>query len=109
VTDTKRELNKALGWFGSATLVMQVLDVVSTIAVLRFLTREELGVASLSLGVTIVAEALSGLGVAGAIVQAPTLDRDEQDSSRGDSPGRSVPTGLHSLAVIGGRSTAYSS
>lgn len=59
---------------------MRAIDLLSTVVVLKYLAQAELGVASLSSSVSIIAETLSGLGVAGAIVQAKAVSEDEQSS-----------------------------
>ncbi len=78
--DAKSELQRGLLWFGSATLVMRVLDVAGLFLLLRKLDREEMGVASLAWSVAIVFEAFSGLGVGSALVQTKEVSRRELDS-----------------------------
>ncbi len=80
VIDARAQLRRALGWYGSATLLMRVVDVASTIVVLHYLSKDDLGLASLCLGITITAEALSGFGVSGAIVQAEHVSAPQQSS-----------------------------
>ncbi len=69
----RAQIKRGLAWFGSATLLTKLLDVAGIVVVLRFLGSEDLGLASLALGVSIVFESFGGLGVEAAIVQAREL------------------------------------
>lgn len=55
---------------------MRLIDLGSIVVVLRLLSPEELGLASLAWSVTTVVEGLAGLGVGRALVQAPGLERE---------------------------------
>ncbi len=78
--DAESELKRGLLWFGSATLLMRLLDVAGLVILLRKLSREDMGIASLAWSVAIVVEALSGLGVGSALVQTKDVSRRELDS-----------------------------
>jgi O-antigen/teichoic acid export membrane protein len=78
--DAESELKRGLLWFGSATLLMRLLDLVGLFILLRKLSREDMGIASLAWSVAIVVEALSGLGVGSALIQAKDVSRRELDS-----------------------------
>lgn len=66
----RAQIKHGLAWFGSATLLSKLFDVAGIVVLLRFLGSEELGLASLALGVSIVFESFGGLGVEAAIVQS---------------------------------------
>lgn len=58
---------------GSANLVTKLLDVGSIIVILWFLSKEEMGVATLAWTVAIVLESFNGLGIGTAILQAKEI------------------------------------
>lgn len=68
-------------WLGSASLVSRVIDALAMIIVLGFLTREELGLATLAWSVTTLLETLNGLGINTALIQRPQLDDDDSASA----------------------------
>jgi O-antigen/teichoic acid export membrane protein len=78
--DAGSELRRGLTWFGSATLLMRLLDLASSVVVLKILSREQMGLAALSWSVVVICEAFSGLGVGNALVQAKEVSRQELDS-----------------------------
>jgi len=73
-------MKKGLVWLGSASAVMRVIELVSTIIIWWFLTKEELGLAALSWSIGVVLEAFNGLGVGTALVQAPELTSVQKHS-----------------------------
>lgn len=68
-------------WLGSASLVSRVIDALATIIVLGFLSREDLGLATLAWSVTTLLETLNGLGINTAVIQRPVLDDDDSASA----------------------------
>jgi O-antigen/teichoic acid export membrane protein len=78
--NTRSRLTSGFLWLGSSSLVSQLVDSVCTIAVLWFVTREQMGLATLAWSVAVVLEALNGLGVATSIVQNPDLTRRQLSS-----------------------------
>ena len=76
----RAQIKRGLVWFGSATLLSKLLDVVGIVIVLRYLSSEQLGIASLALGVSTVFESFGGLGVEAAIVQARGISRETLSS-----------------------------
>lgn len=72
----RAQIKRGLVWFGSATLLTKLLDVAGIVVVLRHLGSEELGLAALTLGASIVFESFGGLGVEAAIVQAREISRE---------------------------------
>ena len=78
--DVQHQMKRGFLWFGSATAVARVCDLLSTFGVLAFLTRDEMGIAGFSWAIAVVVEAFNGLGVGNSLVQAKTLSRNEQDS-----------------------------
>jgi len=79
--DARHHLKRGLFWIGSANLLNQLIDLVSIIIILAFLSKEEMGIATLAWTVAVIMEAFNGLGMSTALVQAKTLSRNQQDSS----------------------------
>src|SRR5688500_1433434 len=67
-------------WLGSATLLTRLLDVGASLLAIALLSREQMGTAALVLSVGTVIEAVSGMGLGHALVQAKNLTRDEEQS-----------------------------
>ena len=78
--DAQHQMKRGFLWFGSATAVTRIIDLLSTLVILALLSRAEMGVAALSWTVAVVAEAFSGLGVGTSLVQARAINDDELDS-----------------------------
>ncbi len=78
--DPRQHLRSGMFWLGSANLIAQVLDVVSLIAILAYLTEGDIGLATLSWSLAVVLEAFNGMGIGASLLQSPRIDRDELDS-----------------------------
>jgi O-antigen/teichoic acid export membrane protein len=76
----QQHLRRGFNWLGGATVVAKITDFVTILLVLRFLTKEQVGAASLVVAFGAVIEALDGLGTSTALVQAPSLSRLQLDS-----------------------------
>ena len=61
-------------------IIAKITDFATILLVLRFLTKEQVGTASLVVAFGAVIEALDGLGTSTALVQAPSLSRIQLDS-----------------------------
>jgi O-antigen/teichoic acid export membrane protein len=75
-----QDLRRGFTWLGGAMVIAKVTDFGTILLVLRFLTKQQLGIASLVIAVGTVIEALDGLGTSAALVQAPSLSRLQLDS-----------------------------
>jgi O-antigen/teichoic acid export membrane protein len=73
--DPRRHMANGFLWLGSSSLVSGVVDTLGSLAILWFVTREEMGMATLAWSVAVFLEAFNGLGVGPALVQAPDLSR----------------------------------
>src|SRR5882762_7832333 len=69
----QQHLRRGFNWLGGAMIIAKLTDFGTILVVLRFLTKEQVGAASL-------VEALDGLGTNTALVQAPSLSRLQLDS-----------------------------
>jgi O-antigen/teichoic acid export membrane protein len=76
----QQHLRRGFNWLGSAMIIARLTDFGTILIVLRFLTREQLGAASLVIAFGAVIEALDGLGTSTALVQARSLSRLQLDS-----------------------------
>jgi O-antigen/teichoic acid export membrane protein len=73
-------LARGFNWLGGATVIAKIIDFSTILAVLMFLTKEQVGVASLVVSIAMVVEAFDGLGTAEALVQARSVSRLQLDS-----------------------------
>ena len=68
-------LTRGFNWLGGATIVAKVIDFSTILVVLLFLTKEQVGIASIVISIAMVVEAFDGLGTAEALIQAPSVSR----------------------------------
>jgi O-antigen/teichoic acid export membrane protein len=76
----QQHLRRGFNWLGGAMIIAKLTDFGTILVVLLFLTKEQVGVASLVVAIGTVIEALDGLGTGAALVQAPSLSRRQLDS-----------------------------
>ncbi len=77
MVDAHNELKRGLWWLGGATLAMRLLDVGATLLVLQFLTKADVGLATVSWSIAVVLEAFNGLGVGVVAVRQHDLTHRE--------------------------------
>ncbi len=75
-----KHLARGFNWLGSATIIARIIDFSTILTVLLFLTKEQVGVASLVVSIAMVVEAFDGLGTSEALVQAPSVSRLQLDT-----------------------------
>jgi O-antigen/teichoic acid export membrane protein len=80
MADFRSSFKRGFMWMGSASLVAGLVDLISLVVLLRFLTREQMGLATLAWTAAVIIEALNGLGVGYGLVQASTVTRRQIDS-----------------------------
>lgn len=80
VDNPQHHLRRGFNWLGGATIIAKAVDFGTILLVLLFLTRDQVGVASLVLSVGMVVEALEGFGTGEALVQARRVSRRQWDS-----------------------------
>ncbi len=78
--DHHTNLRRGFNWLGSATVIAKLIDFGTTLAVLWFLTKDQVGIGSLVWSIAFVVEATEGLGTGAAIVQARSISRLQLDS-----------------------------
>jgi O-antigen/teichoic acid export membrane protein len=76
----QQHLHRGFNWLGGAMIIAKITDFGAILVVLRFLTKEQVGAASLVVAFGAVIEAFDGLGTSTALVQAPSLSRIQLDS-----------------------------
>ena len=76
----RRHLGRGFNWLGGATIVAKITDFSTIIVVLLFLTKTQLGIASLVIAIGMVVEAFDGLGTGDALVQAPSIQNRQLSS-----------------------------
>jgi O-antigen/teichoic acid export membrane protein len=76
----QKHLGRGFNWLGGATIVAKIIDFSTMLAVLLFMTKQQLGVASIVLSVAMVVEAFDGLGTSEALVQAKSVSRLQLDT-----------------------------
>lgn len=74
------QLRRGFNWLGGATAAAKAIDLATILLVLLFLSKEQVGLASLIVAIGTVIEALDGLGTSAALVQARSLTREQLDS-----------------------------
>jgi O-antigen/teichoic acid export membrane protein len=79
--DSHREhLNRGFTWLGGATVAAKVIDFTTILIVLLFLTKQQVGTASIVISIAMVIEAFDGLGTGEALIQAPSVSRLQLDT-----------------------------
>ena len=76
----QRHLVRGFNWLGGATILSKVIDFSTILVVLLFLTKDQVGLASLIVSFGMVIEALNGFGTSEALVQAPSISRHQLDT-----------------------------
>jgi O-antigen/teichoic acid export membrane protein len=76
----RQHLRRGFNWLGGAMIIAKLTDFGTILIVLLFLTKQQVGVASLVVAFGTVIEALDGLGTGAALVQAPSVSRLQLDS-----------------------------
>lgn len=75
-----KHLRRGFNWLGGATIATKVIDFVTILLVLLFLTKAQMGIASLVISIGTVVEAANGLGTNEALVRAKSVSRVQLDS-----------------------------
>ena len=76
-----RELGRGLLWLGTSNVLAKVLDALSALVVLRLLSREALGLATLAWAATTLAETFNAFGIGSALIQSSQLSETTKASA----------------------------
>ena len=80
VQDHRRDLAKGFNWLGGATIAAKIVDFSTILVMLLFLSKRQVGIASLVLSIGMVVEAFNGLGTSEALIQARAVSRRQLDA-----------------------------
>ena len=75
-----RRLGRGFNWLGGATVIAKVIDFSTILVMLLYLTKQQVGVASLVVSFGMIIEALNGLGISEALIQARSVTRAQLDT-----------------------------
>ena len=75
-----RALGRGFNWLAGAAVIARVVDFSTILVLLRYLTKEQVGVASLVVSIGTVVEAFNGLGTSEALIQARSVTRLQLDT-----------------------------
>ena len=75
-----RRLGRGFTWLGGATVAAKLVDFATTLVLLLYLSKPQVGVASLVISVGMIVEALNGLGTGEALIQARAASRPQLDT-----------------------------
>ena len=78
--DHRHALGRGFNWLGGATIAAKIIDFATILAMLLFLSKQQVGIASLVISIGMVVEALNGLGTAEALIQAKSVSRPQLDT-----------------------------
>jgi O-antigen/teichoic acid export membrane protein len=76
----QQRLTKGFNWLGGATIIARVVDSATILVMLLFLSKHQVGVASMVLSAGMIIEAFNGLGTSEALIQAHTVTRSQLDT-----------------------------
>nr|WP_321984050.1 oligosaccharide flippase family protein [uncultured Lichenicoccus sp.] len=78
--DHRRSLGRGFNWLGGATIAAKIIDFGTILAMLLFLSKQQVGIASLVLSIGMVVEAFNGLGTSEALIQSRAVSRRQVDA-----------------------------
>lgn len=81
-TSTARDdIRRGFVWLGAASAVARVLDAGSVLVVMWFVSREQVGLATLAWSVAVLLESMNGMGMATALLQAREVTQEKLTSA----------------------------
>ena len=81
MTEAQKQLKRGLIWLGTGAAIGRIVDIAATITVLFFLTKEEVGTATIAWAIGMALEAVCRLGLGVAILQADHVSKDQLDTA----------------------------
>ncbi len=75
-----RHLGQGFNWLGGATVLAKIVDFLTILTMLLFLTKQQVGIASLVISVGMIIEAFNGFGTGEALIQARSVSRPQLDT-----------------------------
>ena len=80
MSEHHQRLKRGFNWLGGASVIARIVDFLTILTMLLFLTKQQVGIASLVVSIGMVVEALNGLGTSEALIQARTVSRLQLDT-----------------------------
>ena len=80
MTDHQQRLGQGFNWLGGATILAKIVDSVTIFTILLFLTKQQVGVASVVVSIGMIVEAFNGMGTSEALLQARSVTRAQLDT-----------------------------
>ena len=78
--DPKKSIRSGFGWLGMASILSQILDALTMFIAMSFMSKEDIGIATLALSFAVIIEAFNSLGTNQGILQSKSLTSDETHS-----------------------------
>lgn len=78
--DPKKSIKSGFLWLGIASTLSQILGAVTMVIAMIFMTKEDIGIATLALSFAVIVEAFNSLGTNQALLQAKTISPEETHS-----------------------------
>lgn len=97
--NSKRNIKKGFKWIGIGSMVSQAFDVISFFIVVMFISKPDMGLATLAVGFGALMEAFNGMGVGVAFVQDTHPTKQEAQSLFWFSSGFGVLLFLVSIPI----------
>ena len=92
--DPKKSIRKGFFWIGIASTLSQILSATTMLILMIFLTKDELGIATIAVATGVIFEAFNALGTGQAFLQAKQLTQNETHSVFWFSAGFGIVTYL---------------
>src|ERR1700733_1302833 len=103
----QRDLARGFTWLGGATLAARIIDFATILAVLSFLTKQQVGIGSLVVSAGMVIEALDGWGTSEALIQSPAVNQVQLNTLFWFVVGAACAVGGLTLLVAPGIAAIY--
>ena len=78
--DPKKSIRSGFGWLGIASILSQILDALTMFVAMIFMTKEDIGIATLAISFAVIVESFNSLGTNQGILQSKSLTPDETHS-----------------------------
>ena len=105
--EARRHLGRGFNWLGGASIAARIVDLLTIVAMLLLLTKQQVGLGSLVVSIGTIVEAFNGLGTGDALIQSRTVDREQLDTVFWYVLGASVLTGGATLLAAPSIGRAY--
>lgn len=77
----REDIRRGFVWLGAASVVARILDAGSVLVVMWFVTREQIGIATLAWSVAVFLEAMNGMGISTALLQTRDTSQERLTSA----------------------------